>query len=123
MNAAVIDRQKTADQFRKLRGNKSQTEVANAMGVSKQYVSSMERGREDFTEGVMERIRKAFPDFQPIRISVIGNTTTVNTNQGKSIDADATLDQANRILENANRTMELAIRLLENAADATGKNR
>lgn len=121
--SADIDSKRTAYEFRQARGTRPQREIADLMGVSTQYVSRLETGREEFTEKVMERVRKAFPHFEPIRISVIGNTTTVHangTNQANSSADNATLgestrilEQANRVLENANRTMELAISLME----------
>lgn len=122
----VIDRVATGHLLRKLRGNRTQDEIAAIMGVKKQYLSRIENGREDFTEKVMSRVRKAYEGFEPLTITINGNHMIVNGNQATAQNtemfeqaktlmeaAKSTLDLANKTQENANRAMEQALRLLE----------
>ena len=117
-----IDREATGRALKRERGVRTQADVAEAMGASKQYVSRLESGREDFTEVVLHRIRKAFPDFEPIRITVRGGDQHVTQTQGHGADVSATLAQTTKLLETANRTLELALRLVETATNAPKKD-
>lgn len=113
----AIDPRQTADALKRARGARTQDEVAREMGVTKQYVSRLENGREDFNERVMQRIKRAFPDFAPVMVTVTGNNNTHVGSQATSPQTDAAIEQATRILEQANKTLEMANGFLSIARD------
>lgn len=118
----AIDSRRTADALKRARGARTQDEVAREMGVTKQYVSRLENAREDFTERVMQKIKRAFPDFVPVQVTVTGNNNQHVGGQATSPQAEAVMEQATRTLEHANRTLEMANGFLQIARDMIAGN-
>lgn len=105
--------------LRRLRGARTLDEIAQEMGISKQYLSQLEHGHRNFSERVMRSINRAFPEFRPV-IKVEGSNVNVSQQQS----ADSTMvDAARDTLEQANRTLQIANNLLELANEMMSRNK
>lgn len=105
--------------LRRMRGSKTLDEMAQEMGISKQYLSQLENGHRHFSERVMRSINRDFPDFRPV-IKVEG--ANVHVSQQQSAESNM-MDAARDTLEQANRTLQIANNLLELANEMMNRSK
>lgn len=87
--------------IRKLRDENKlkQSELAEILGVKQPYISSIERGRYEISDEILERLKDKFPDIQNIKIDKgEKEITTIDDSEAKKLLA-IIAEQLQRIKE------------------------